>query len=442
MPNLNQMIELNIGLDIFAMLVTLFLIIGVLADSGHNRSFIRSFLALLISDIFMMLGETGIWFFDGKPEMIFFLKMSSLLSFVCGYLVVAFYTYCLIGFIKERTEISLVIAHIVAGLCAVISLFPVISVFNGMLFYFDEAGRMQYTDLYVIVHIFDCTVLLFVICLVLKYRRILTAKGTVSLLAFSVLSLITKPLQAVWDTTPMCLAITLSFVVMYILFHGEITRQLAEKDKQLAEKERQLAEKERQLTESRISTMISQIQPHFIYNTLGTIEQLCLEQPKTASKLVHDFSLYLRGNFSEIDNTVPIRLSREMEHVQHYVDIERIRFPDMTIIFEMHSGEFLLPALSIQPLVENAIKHGLMGLEHGGTVTIATYETDTHYCVRVEDDGIGFDTSRLQRDLKHIGIRNIRKRLKIMCDGVLMVDSVPGKGTIALIKIPKEDEEI
>ena len=114
--------------------------------------------------------------------------------------------------------------------------------------------------------------------------------------------------------------------------------------------------------------MISQIQPHFIYNTLGSIGQLCLEQPEKAASLTQDFSQYLRGNFSELDNNKPILLSKELEHVNHYINIERVRFPDITVNFDVRCDDFFLPALSVQPLVENSIKHGLMGLESGGSV--------------------------------------------------------------------------
>lgn len=117
------------------------------------------------------------------------------------------------------------------------------------------------------------------------------------------------------------------------------------------------------LAESRISTMMSQIRPHFIYNTLGSIEQLCELDPPKAGELVHDFAKYLRGNFGELDNPKPILMSQEMEHLRHYISIEKVRFPDMTFSFEMKSGDFSLPALTVQPIVENAIKHGLMKLQ-------------------------------------------------------------------------------
>ena len=193
-----------------------------------------------------------------------------------------------------------------------------------------------------------------------------------------------------------------------------------------------------QLAESRVSTMMSQIRPHFIYNTLGSIEQLCRIDPKKAGELVHNFAKYLRGNFGELDNPRPILMSQEMEHVRHYISIENVRFPDMTFSFEMNSGDFHIPALTIQPIVENAIKHGLMKLPKGGTIRVVSYETATHYCVAVEDDGVGFDATELLEERKHVGIRNIRGRLQAMVNGTLEIQSTQGVGTKVLITIPKE----
>ena len=195
------------------------------------------------------------------------------------------------------------------------------------------------------------------------------------------------------------------------------------------------------LTESRVSTMMSQIRPHFIYNTLGSIEQLCELDPPKAGELVHNFAKYLRGNFGELDNPKPILMSQEMEHVRHYINIENVRFPDMTFSFEMNSVDFRLPALTIQPIVENAIKHGLMKLSKGGTIKVVSYETEESYCVTVEDDGAGFDTTVLLDERKHVGIRNIRGRLKAMVNGNLEIESKIGVGTKVLITIPKGDEK-
>ena len=216
----------------------------------------------------------------------------------------------------------------------------------------------------------------------------------------------------------------------------------AEKAKELElQRSRLEAEKsimEAELKDSRISIMLSQIQPHFIYNTLGTIERMCLKDPEKAFHLVRNFSLYLRGNFSELDSVAPIRFAEELKHVEYYVNIEKVRFPDMNIAYDVETTEFGLPALSVQPLVENAIKHGLMRLETGGTVLIRSYETPTHFCVEVKDDGVGFDTGLPIDEKKHVGLRNIRGRLKAMVDGDLILESKPDGGTKAVIMIPKE----
>ena len=234
------------------------------------------------------------------------------------------------------------------------------------------------------------------------------------------------------------------FAVTMVVVLRIIPRNInaAEKAKELElQRSRLEAEKsivEAELQKSRISIMLSQIQPHFIYNTLGTIERMCLKDPEKAFDLVRNFSLYLRGNFSELDSVTPIRFAEELKHVEYYVNIEKVRFPDMNIAYDIEATEFVLPALSVQPLVENAIKHGLMRLETGGTVSIHSYETPTHFCVEVKDDGIGFDTSLPIDEKKHVGLRNIQGRLKAMVDGDLILESKPDIGTKAVIMIPKE----
>ena len=110
----------------------------------------------------------------------------------------------------------------------------------------------------------------------------------------------------------------------------------------------------------------------------------------------------------------------------------------MTFTFEMNSEDFHIPALTIQPIVENAIKHGLMKLPRGGTIHVVSCETDTAYCISVVDDGVGFDTGALLDDRAHVGLRNIRERLKVMVQGTLDIESTPGVGTKVLITIPKE----
>ena len=245
-------------------------------------------------------------------------------------------------------------------------------------------------------------------------------------------------LFGIWDGAA---ASEIVFIMLFIVAMVVVLRIIPHSINAIAKSKELETEKlllNTQLAESRVSTMMSQIRPHFIYNTLGSIEQLCELDPPKAGELVHNFAKYLRGNFGELDNPKPILMSQEMEHVHYYISIENVRFPDMTFTFEMNSNDFHIPALTIQPIVENAVKHGLMKLQRGGIIRVVSYETETHYCVLVEDDGVGFDTSVLLDDRKHVGIRNIRERLKAMVNGTLEIESTIGVGTKVLIKIPKE----
>ena len=199
-------------------------------------------------------------------------------------------------------------------------------------------------------------------------------------------------------------------------------------------------EMELQLQESKISIMLSQIQPHFLYNTLNSIYQLCETNPMLARTMVNSFAEYLRNNLSSLDEPGLIAFTTELEHVKTYLEIEKIRFDDtLEIEYDIQCVDFQLPVLTVQPIVENAVKHGTSRKRGGGKVTISTREDDEFYIVTVSDTGCGFDPAVRKDDgKKHVGIENVRQRLSNMCGGVLTIESEIGVGTVVNIRIPKE----
>lgn len=198
---------------------------------------------------------------------------------------------------------------------------------------------------------------------------------------------------------------------------------------------------EKELEESRISIMLSQIQPHFLYNSLNTIYHLCDKDVEAAKRAINDFSEYLRMNLKSLDRKSPVSFQKEMKLVKTYLELEKRRFDEeLDIRYEIGPTDFELPALTVQPLVENAVRHGICPKDGGGTVIIRTDETQEYYTVTVTDDGVGFDPESAGEDGKvHIGIENVRRRLQTMCRATLLVESIPGKGTTAMIRIPKEE---
>ena len=197
---------------------------------------------------------------------------------------------------------------------------------------------------------------------------------------------------------------------------------------------------ETELEDSRIAIMLSQIQPHFVYNVLNSIYHLYESNPQKAQDAVSKFADYLRSNMQSIEKTELIHFNEEYAHIQTYLSLEQIRFSEeLKVEYDIQTTAFRLPALTVQPLVENAVKYGITKRTGGGTVTISTRETEENYEVIIEDDGVGFNTDSYMEDGKtHIGIRNVRRRLQSMVGGTLTISSTPGKGTCAVVCIPKE----
>ncbi|MBR0093482.1 MAG: histidine kinase [Lachnospiraceae bacterium] len=183
--------------------------------------------------------------------------------------------------------------------------------------------------------------------------------------------------------------------------------------------------------------LASQIHPHFIFNTMNIIYGLCDEDLEEAKQAICDFSDYLRKNFETLEKTEPVYFEEELEHTRFYLSLEKLRFGnDMQVAYRIQARDFKLPPLTIQPLVENAVIHGLRKKATPGTITLRTRETEASYEVVIEDDGAGFDTDAQSEDHVHVGISNVRARLERMSNGTLTVESTPGIGTTVTIKIP------
>ena len=200
---------------------------------------------------------------------------------------------------------------------------------------------------------------------------------------------------------------------------------------------------ERELEDSRIAIMLSQIKPHFLYNVLNSIYHLYRKSPETAQEAVSTFAEYLRNNMLSIERTEPIHFSEEYQHIQTYLSLEQIRFGDeVNVVYDVKTVNFRLPPLTVQPLVENAVKHGLTKKRGGGTVTVSTRETDTDFVITIADTGRGFDPEHYMDDgLPHIGINNVRQRLQRMMGGKLDITSSPD-GTTAIVTLPKKEADI
>lgn len=226
------------------------------------------------------------------------------------------------------------------------------------------------------------------------------------------------------------------FLILFLIHLVRIIKVIPMNYKSAREAEQLKAE----LAENRIAIMLSQIQPHFLYNSLNTIYGLCEKDPSAAKKAVNDFSDYLRGNMDSLSRNCPVPFETELKHLRAYLSLEKTRFKNkLEIVWDIKANGFMLPALTVQPLVENAVKHGICKAENGGRVTISSRELDDRYEIEVSDNGVGFDVDAVPNDGKsHLGIENVRNRLWKMCGASLELSSEVGKGTSAVIILPKK----
>lgn len=197
---------------------------------------------------------------------------------------------------------------------------------------------------------------------------------------------------------------------------------------------------EKELEESRIALMLSQIQPHFIFNILGTIRGLCRENPEQAWRGLGDFSSYLRANMNALTNKKFIPFERELAHVEAYIRLEQMRMGDkLNVVYDIQEKEFSLPPLMLQPLVENSVKHGLFYKANGGTVIIRSRQEAGKIILSVQDDGVGFEATANEPDFdqrEHHGLTNVRSRAEKMLGGELRIESHPELGSTVTLEFP------
>ena len=188
----------------------------------------------------------------------------------------------------------------------------------------------------------------------------------------------------------------------------------------------------------KVDIMMAEVRPHFIFNSLTAI-RACLDEPEKAEAALNHFTKFLRSSIDVLEETECIPMAEELKTVDNYLYLAKERFGEkLTVLQEIREENFRIPSFSVQTLVENAVQHGIRGNKGGrGTLRIRSFRREGEYVIEVEDDGVGFpEETGGKEDRSHIGITNLRKRLELMCNGVLEFESEPGKGTLARIRIP------
>ena len=260
-----------------------------------------------------------------------------------------------------------------------------------------------------------------------------TAGGNYSLLLG--IGAITDLLLHYFAETSVGMLFTLGAILCYSMLEG--IRMLI----RYTEQKNELEEMHTQLTLSRTTTMMSQIRSHFVFNILNAISGMCKYDPEKADDTVVRFARYLRNNIDIMEHDKNIPFAADLRQLEDYVMLEQVRFGDKLEFYtDVETDQFMIPPLILQPVVENAIKHGISKKQSDGTIILRTRDAGENIVITVEDDGVGFDTQELSKE-KSVGLKNIRFRLHHLVNGTLDIASEEGKGTIVTITIPKKEDE-
>ena len=418
----------NLAIGVSVLMLCMLSIIQILTVGLIDRRTKLCFLWFHICMILFTGGNLLGQFLRGEPG-----------SFVHGVLLAAnfcefFFSACL-AYIGARYLLALVdpkqslggVRNTFTVLFILHTLLLTVSQFTGLLYSIGQDNIYRRTSLYPLSLVCPALTLMGCLLLLILLRKRFSRREQIAFCFYLLVPLAAMIAQPFFQGIYLIVqAMAVAVITMYIFILSDQT-------------ERYLRQ-EREAEKLKVDLMLSQIQPHFLYNSLGTIQALCHSDPATAEKAIGEFSQFLRHNMRSIESDQPILFHQELTHAQNYLALQKLRFgDDLNIVYDLECETFSLPTLTLQPLVENAVSHGIRQTESGkGTVTIRTREMEDHYEVSVADDGVGFDPTRAASGVgSHVALPNIRSRLARVCGGSLRIISSPGMGTTATILIPK-----
>ncbi|MCR5481203.1 MAG: histidine kinase [Clostridia bacterium] len=268
------------------------------------------------------------------------------------------------------------------------------------------------------------------------YTQMLLVSGLI-LSAAGLLSAL--PFNKKYEIMPLIyqIGVAVFVVLQYIIFinRARTTFELVRKSDEM----------EREIRIAKGHMLSSRIQPYFMYNTLTSISALCDRDAGEAKEAIQNFARFLRGSIDSVSLTEMIPFSREMEHVKAYLSLEQMRYgEDLKVIYDIEEENFRLPSLTIQPIVENAVKHGVGKKESGGTVTLVTRRAGLNLEIMVSDDGAGFIMGQnySHEGGRQSGIDSVKARLEAMCGGKISIVSTLGAGTTVTMTIPYDNVKL
>ena len=330
--------------------------------------------------------------------------ISMLATMILQYLMVALF----VGYVKylaRAGKVSRVIASFTYYFAAGSALMCIISAKYAHWYYIiDEQNVYQRQPYYNVALVLIAVLFVLVVLQIIVCAKRLLVKQIVSLLLYILIPFTMVILQVVFKpgigltNIGMAISLIIIFIVNNVkitIMESELNKKVLQQNMVLLNQNKVIAEKKEEIENLQLNMVITQMQPHFIFNVLNIIYYLCAKDTKLAQTAIDDFSSYLRTNIDSLVSDELAPFSKELEHVKNYLDLEKLRFDEeLEIEYDIGPTDFHLPMLVVQPLVENAVKHGIAKSPNGGKLIVRTIEDYDNYYIYVIDNGVGFDTKK------------------------------------------------
>lgn len=418
-----------VGTDMVEMITVLIILLSCVLGHEDNKSLRRKFIAISLELVLVILCDATSFMAEGVPM----LRSLNIAAHTIMFCAIDGMCFTLMWYAEEAlapNDAMFVLHRRVAGcVCLVSVTSTILNIPFG--YFFTVSANGVFTRGVGLTWANAPTMLILLVCAMEVVRlKDISVRHKIVFLIYCFLSGVSL-IPAV--LLPDLYTREYTLFVGYILLYSQIYI-----DQGIHIARRQLAATEQLLNaeEGRRRLMQSQIQPHFIFNALSSIHQICKDEQ--AADLLLDFSDYLRMNIDTLSNEVNIPFEKELKHTKAYVRIEQLRFgKKLTVIYDIGTTDFTIPPLTVQPIVENAVKHGICQKRGAGRVYIGVHKGEGFYEIIVKDDGAGFDVNKKPDDGRtHIGLENVADRLQYMCNGTVQIDSTPGVGTTVTMRIP------
>lgn len=428
--------SVNAALLLWGCLFCIIAVVCLAINYNFNKRKKKKIISIQILCALLLLSDVFAWIFRGDITSAGYVgvRVSNFIVFLMSDVtLMMFHSYvcCNLFENKEKNSVPGIRVGMVYVLCVIGIVMVIISQFTNLYYYIDADNLYHRNDAYIISVLIPFAGMVIDMWLLLEYRASLTGEMLASMMSYVILPVIATIIQLFcYGVSFINLAIAGSAIIMFIAAMNDQNKAMLAREKETAE--------------LKISLLISQIAPHFIYNTLASIRALCAKNPVQAQELIDDFAGFLRGNLNSL-NKEKIPFKQELEYVKHYLSIEKVRFGNrVQAEYDIREENFIIPVLAIQIMVENAVKHGLYPKEDGeGIVRIEAVKEGENIVVTVKDNGVGFDPEKIREEEEcHIGIKNTQERIERLCGGTVTINSIIGKGTEVIIEFPIEGNEI